>query len=291
MFRSIVATALLTSAALVAAPALAAPTQDIAYVKIAGNGSELYVVNSNGSGLTKVYSNKKGYISTVDISPAGSELVFVERVSGSPSVLKRQRLKDSGAADGTPVAVPNVCGADYADYNPADPGLLLIAGACSGHLYIATIRTDGSGYSELQTGNANLYVSQPRWLNDGASYVYVKSDQANVQQLCRNGCDPNAGELLWSGTQILWPDVARTSDNVIFTDNFANIKLVDASGNELPPPFASGRDAHYSSDDGAIVYRSPHQASGDYVLIFDLATNTPRRLTTKGDFGAVDWRP
>jgi Tol biopolymer transport system component len=291
MFRSIVSTALLTSAALVAAPALAAPTQDIAYAKVAGNGSELYVVNSNGSGLTKVYSNKKGYVGYVEISPAGNELVFIERVSGSPSVLKRQRLKDSGTADGAAVTVPNLCGPDYADYNPADPGLLLVAGACSGHLYIATVRTDGSGYSELQTGNSNLYISQPRWLNDGASYVYVKSTQPNVQLLCRNGCDPNSGEVLWSGTQILWPDVARTSDTVIFTDNVGNIKVVDSSGNELSPPFASGRDAHFASDDSAIVYRSPHQASGDYVLIYDLATNRSTRLSAKGDWAAVDWRP
>jgi hypothetical protein len=293
MIRPVIATGALAVAALFVTPAFAAASQDIAYVKIAGTGSELYVVNANGSGLTRVYSNKKGYVSQLDMSPAGNELAFVERVSGSPSVLKRQRLKDSGAADGAPVAVPNLCGPDYVDYNPADPGLLLVSGACSGHLYIATIRTDGSGYSELQTGNANLYVSEARWLNDGASYVYVRSVVAGTQQLCRNACDESAGDLLWSDTQIVWNDVARTSDTVIYTDNVGNMKLIDVAtrSDVTPTPFLSGTSGHYSPSDDYIVYRSPHKAGGDYVLIYDVATGLSSRLSGKGSWGSVDWRP
>ena len=99
MLRPAVGTAALAFAALFATPAFAAPSQDIAYVKVAGTANELYVVNHNGAGLTKVYATaKKHGITALDFSPAGNELAFVERVSGSPSVLKRQRLKDSGAA-------------------------------------------------------------------------------------------------------------------------------------------------------------------------------------------------
>src|SRR4029079_16845802 len=112
-------------------------------------------------------------------------------------------------------------------------------------IYVGRVGVDGTGFATLQQGNANLYVSEGRWLRDGVSYIYVKSVQPNVQMLCRDGCDPNAGQLLWSGTQIVWNDVARTTDSVIFTDNVGNMRLVDQSGTEVTPPVASGRDAHF----------------------------------------------
>ena len=291
MIRPVLGTAALASSALFAAAALAAPTQDIAYVKVAGSVNELYVANHDGTGLTKVYATaKKHGITALDFSPAGDELAFVERASGSPAVLKRLRLKDSGAADGAPVAVPNLCGTvDYVDYNPTDPSVLMISGFCNQQIYVGRVGVDGTGFATLQQGNANLYVSEGRWLRDGVSYIYVKSVQPNVQMLCRDGCDPNAGQLLWSGTQIVWNDVARTTDSVIFTDNVGNMRLVDQSGTEVTPPVASGRDAHFSPGDDAIIYRTPHQASGDYVLIYDF--NVSRRVTGKGEWGPVDWRP
>jgi len=294
MLRQAVGPAVLAFTASFAAPALAAPSQEIAYVKVAGSVNELYVVNRNGSGLTKVYATaRKHGITSLDFSPAGNELVFVERVSGSPSVLKRQRLKDSGAADGAPVTVPNVCAPDYSDYNPADPTLLLVSGMCNGQMYIATVRTDGSAFSMLQQGNANLYVNEPRWLNDGLSYVYVRSVVPGTQELCRNACDESAGDRLGSDSQIVWNDVARTSDIVVYTDNVGEMKLIDvASRSDITPtPFLSGRDGHFSPTDDSILYRSPHQASGDYVLIYDVSTGLSSRVTGKGDWGPVDWRP
>lgn len=294
MLRPAVGTAALAFAALFATPAFAAPSQDIAYVKVAGTANELYVVNHNGAGLTKVYATaKKHGITALDFSPAGNELAFVERVSGSPSVLKRQRLKDSGAADGAPVTVPNVCAPDYSDYNPTDPTLLLVSGMCNGQMYIATVRTDGSAFSLLQQGNANLYVNEPRWLDDGASYVYVRSVVPGTQELCRNACDASAGDLLGSDSQIVWNDVARTSNIVVYTDNVGKMKLIDVAARSdiTPTPFLSGRDGHFSPTDNAILYRSPHEASGDYVLIYDVSTGLSSRVTGKGDWGPVDWRP
>jgi hypothetical protein len=294
MIRPLVATSALALIAAFETPTLAAPSQDIAYVKVAGTANELYVANHDGTGLMKVYATaKKHGITALDFSPAGNELVFVERVSGSPSVLKRLRLKDTGAADGAPVTVPNVCAPNHSDYNPADPTLLLVSGVCNGQLYIATVRTDGSAFSMLQQGNANLYIDEPRWLHDGASYIYVRSIVPGTQELCRNACDESAGDLLGSDSQIVWNDVARTSDIVIYTDNVGKTKLIDVAARSdiTPTPFVSGRDGHYSPGDDAILYRSSHQASGDYVLIYDVSTGLSSRVTGKGDWGPVDWRP
>lgn len=298
--RTALAALLLATASAAGAQATGGPP--IAYVK-AGGQQEIYLVNPGGSGLTKLYTapRKTGFAS-IDLRPGGGEIAFVEMASGKPRVLKVQKFDSSGVKQGQAQIVPNLCAPDYVDYNPVNPSgteapLLIVSEICNGIKSIISIRTDGSDRQVLQQGpEATTYVSQARWLRDGVSYVYVRADDSNradpQQQLCRNACDAGSGELLWTGRQIVWLDVGRSDNRILFNPGTNEMKMIDGdTGNDLTPtPFISGTGGHFSPAGDAILYRSPHLASGDYLHIYDLASGLAPRLTGKGEYGPTDWR-
>lgn len=283
---------LLTASVAAAAQAQGTGGPPIAYVKVAGNAYEIYLVNQDGSGLRKVYSVKGKSIGSLDMKPGGNQLAFVQRSSGSLPVLLILNYTDETVSK--PVSVPGICGPDYVDYNPvaSDPPKLLVSGSCgAGNGYIASVHTDGSGYTVLQTGSADLYASQARWLSDGLGYVWVRSVVGGSQQLCRNACNPANGELLWSGYQVAWMDVGRTDNTILFNSGSYFVhKLNGDTGVMIQENYIRGDNAHFSPTHRYVLYRSPHSASGDYLHILDNNTNLAPRLTGKGTYGPADWR-
>ena len=52
---------------------------EIAYVKAAGSSPELYLVNADGTSLTKLYTApRKTNLSSPDLKPGGNEVAFME---------------------------------------------------------------------------------------------------------------------------------------------------------------------------------------------------------------------
>lgn len=270
----------------------------IAYVKVGGTSQEIYLVNANGSGSTRLYAApRKTGLASIDMRPGGNEIAFVETASGTPRVLKVLKFNNAGVKLGDPVSVPNLCAPDYVDYNPvaSEPPTVIISEVCNGIKSIISIRTDGSGRTVLQQGpEANVYVAQPRWLKDGISYVYVRALDNNPtqQQLCRNACDAGSGELLWTGPQVIWMDVGRNDNRILFNPGTNQMKMIDGdTGSDLTPSlFISGTGGHFSPDGRYVLYKTPHSASGDYLHIYDTTTGLATRLTGKGEYGPSDWR-
>jgi len=269
----------------------------IAYVK-AGGSQEIYLVNVNGSGATRLYTApRKTGIASLDLRPGGNEIAFVETASGKPRVLKVLKFSNAGVKLGEPVTVPNLCAPDYVDYNPvaSEPPTVLISEVCNGIKSIISIRTDGSGRTVLQQGpEANFYVGQPRWLKDGVSYVYVQALDSNPtqQRLCRNACDAGAGELLWTGQQVIWLDVGHNDNRILFNPGNSEMKMIngDTGADLTPSPFISGTGGHFSPDGRYVLFETPHMASGDYLHIYDTATGLASRISSKGEYGPTDWR-
>ena len=300
MVRSLKIAFFLASSIMVSAQADAGGPS-IAYVKAGGTAQEIFLVNPDGTGTVRLYAApRKTGIASLDLRPGGNEIAFVESASGKPRVAKILKFSDSGANVGLPVTVPNLCAPDYVDYNPVNPTppqapLLIVSEVCNGIKSIISIRTDGTDRQVLQQGpSANFYVGQPRWLNDGSSYVYVRALDSNPtqQQLCRDSCDAALGQLLWAGQQVLWLDVARTSNTAIFMTGADIMKLVnaDTATDVTPSPFIKGRNGHLSPADTYVLYESPHLASGDFMQIYNMATGQAPRLTGKGEYGPADWR-
>lgn len=261
----------------------------IAYVKIGGSSQEIYLVNPDGSGLRKIYGTaSKRTIGSLDLKPGGSEIAFTEFGNGSPRVIKIISLNGSAPA-GSPRVLVGPCAPDTVDYHPAEP-VLILSDNCNRNPRIATIRTDGTGYTVLQSTGA--YLNKARWLMDGTSYVYVRAPvDGGSLQICRNDCDPNAGELLGSVSGLWSMDSGRTANVLLHDPGGPYISKVNAdTGAVLSSNFINGTDGHFSPDDREILYETPHQARGDYLQIYDSVTGLQRRLTAKGEYGPKDWR-
>jgi Tol biopolymer transport system component len=287
--RSALAVVALGTLAVAAAYAQTGGGPPIAYVKIAGNSAEIYLVNPDGTGLKKVYGTaSKRTIGSVDLKPGGAEIAFTEFGVGSPRVVKILSLNGSTPA-GQARTLIGPCGVDTVDYHPTDP-VLIISDICNASPRIATIRTDGSGYSVLQSTGA--YLNKARWLKDGISYVYVRAPiDGGPLQLCKNSCDAGNGELLQTVGGMWSMDVGRTANILLHDSGGPYISKVDAdAGAVISTNFINGTDGHFSADDRYILYETPHEARGDYLHIYDNTTGLTRRLTTKGDYGPKDWR-
>ena len=165
----------------------------IAYAKVAGSGQEIYLVNPDGSGLKKIYATPaKRSVAWLDLKPGGGEVAWVEAGSGSPRQIKILSLDGAGNPVGSPRALVGPCAPDTVDYHPTGP-LLIISDICSQNPRIASVGTDGTGYSILVSGSA--YLNKARWLRDGVSYVYVRAPvDGGPLQICRNSCDPGQNE-------------------------------------------------------------------------------------------------
>ena len=286
MFRPLMISLLLVSAATAAEAQSSGPP--IAYVKVGGSSQEIYLVNPDGSGLTRLHTTgRKVSIVSLDLRPSGGEIAFIEAGVGIPRVIKILSFGGAGAS-GPTRTLTGPCAPDTVDYHPVEPRLI-ISDICNQSPRIATIGTDGASYSVLVEGAA--YVNKARWLRDGISYVYVRAPvDGGPLQLCRNSCNPDSNDLLWTGSNLTWMDVGRTSNALLFDSGGSFIHKLDADTGALQSNLINGTDGHFSPDDNRVLYETPHSARGDYLHIRN-ADGTYTRLSGKGEYGAKDWRP
>lgn len=267
--------------------ALAAGGPPIAYVK----GSGIYLTNQDGTGTVRLHAvSGKRTIGALDLKPSGNEIAFFEIGTGVTRVIKILSFSDSGTADPAgPRTLSGTCAPDSLDYHPTE-AKLIISETCNGTTSLATIGTDGSGYTPLIQGSATLVVGKPRWLNNGLSYVYYRSVAPGLRYLCRSD-DENCSSPILSGVAVVWMDVARTSNDILFTSSGSSyVSKVNADTGEVTSNIITGTDGHFSPTDRYVLFESPHLASGDYLHVKDLQTLQQPRITGKGDYGAKDWR-
>lgn len=270
-----------------AAIAQTAGGQTIAYMKVEGSGAAIYVTDDLGSTHVKIYATPaKRTIGHLDLKPGGGEIAFTEFGKGTPRIVRLLSFNATGPIGNAWTLTGIPCGVDTVDYHPTAPALL-ISEACGGTFNISSINTDGSGRQPLVT--SSNYLNKGRWLKDGVSFVYVRGVPNVGLQLCRNGCDPSNSDVLWTGGQLMWMDVARQSNSILFDSGGIYTNRLDADTGSLQTNFIVGTDGHFSPSDEDVLYETPHEARGDYLMI-RRGNGSTFRLTTKGDYGSRDWR-
>ena len=279
MFKSIAALVALFAGT----SAIAQIGPEIAYAKESGSGFDIYLVNSNGSGLVQLYRGaaKKG-ISHLDIKPGGGEIAFMEG-----TVLKTLRYDNNGVALGPPTIIESTCMAGTMDYSP-DGTSLLYAASCAGSGQIK--RFPGSSTPLVVTG----ILSSVRWTRDGSSFIYNTSTASapGVHFYHKRTLTGSTDVILFQTNYGGWIDVGRVGDTILHTNGQSYTSEYSTIDGSLigQANFITGTDGHYSPTDDRILYRSPHVASGVYLMIRQ-NSGAVSRLTGKGGYSGKDWRP
>ena len=286
MTRSLLIALLLTTTG-VAAQAAGGPA--IAYIKSGGTAQEIYLVDPDRTGLTKVYTApRKTSLSWLDLKPGGNELAFTEKFS-----IKVQKFHDSGQPNGAATPITTSCTAWHPDYHPSGDGRLIYIVACSGDFGVWQY-TPGVGAAELF---GTISTQRVRWNRAGTHVYYDEETSFNsgVLRLKRRNMSTGTVEDLGPLGALDSFDVTRTGDRLIHGSPLAP-KIFDsatmADTNQSVELCIDGDDAHASPDDSQYLYETPDNAGGTYVMIHsNSCSGSPVALTGKGAWHKKDWRP
>ncbi|MGI8611807.1 MAG: hypothetical protein ACR2KH_06000 [Sphingomicrobium sp.] len=286
MYRALIPSALL--AAGMATPAAAQVTPGgprIAYVKPVNNGHEIYLVNTDGSGLARVYKGSpKVGIANIDLKPGGNEIAFSENW-----LIKVQKFYDHGAPNGAATPVTSSCTSFHPDYHPSGDGSFVFITACAGRFSIRQY-TPGSGAVSLFDVVSSNWV---RW-NSAGTHLYYDEElvfNSGVVHLKRRASGEAEAADLGPLSGLNSFDVTHAADQLVYGSPTAP-KLFDGTSSNTSQSTAfcrTGDGFHFSPDGARFIYQTPHMAKGDYIMIGSCSSVQP--LTVKGTWGKTDWRP
>lgn len=289
MLRSLILAALVSTVAAGAAQAAGGPP--IAYIK-AGSAQQIYLVNPDGTGLTRVYTApRKTGLGSPDLKPGGGELAFVEQLG-----IKIQKLAESGQPDGAATPLPGApCNFTQSpDYHPSGDGRFVFIAACGfGNFQVMTYKSGDAAPTLLFTlGGANRI----RWSRSGDHLIYDEAESAtsSAMRLKRRNVATAAIEDFGALSALDTFDVARTGERLAFGSQQAPrlFDFASMSDTSQAAPLCPGDDIHFSPDDTQIVYETPHSARGTYIQIkASDCSGSASSLTGKGDWHDKDWRP
>lgn len=260
----------------------------IAYVK-AGNAPEIYLVNDDRTGLTRLYTApRKASLTWLDLKPVGNEIAFTENWN-----IKIQKFFDNGLPNGAATTVAAPCTAWHPDYHPSGDGRLVFIVACAGDFGVWQY-TPGSGAAELF---GTISTNRVRW-NRAGTHIYYDEETAfnsGLLRLKRRDMTSGTVEDLGPLTALDSFDVTRGGDRLIH-GSILSVKLFDAATmtdtSQSADLCVDGADLHASPDDGHYLYRSPQASGGTYVMFHsNTCSGSPVALTGKGSWNMKDWRP
>lgn len=263
----------------------------IAYVKSVSNGHEIYLVDADGSGLTRVYKGaSKVAIQWIDLKPGGNEIAFSENWR-----IKIQKFHANGQPNGaaTPLTTPSGCQAWHPDYHPSGDGSLVFIVACSGQFAIWSY-TPGSAPAPLFS---TISTNRVRWSQTGTHLYYDEESVFNSGDMRLRRRDMANGQAADFGplTDLSSFDVARTGDRLAFGSPLAP-KLIDFASDTSTTGTAAlcvtGSTFHFSPDDTQFIYQTPPAKGGTFIMVEGSNCVGGRNaLTGKGSWGQSDWRP
>ena len=287
MTRSLMIALLLTAGA---AQAQTAGGPAIAYVKSGGTAQEIYLVNPDRTGLTKVYTApRKTSLRWLDLKPGGNELAFTQNFT-----IKIQKFHDNGQPNGPAEAIYTACNSLHPDYHPNASGAFVFVVACSGDFGVWQY---GPGPGAAVKLFSTISTNRVRWNRLGTHLYYDEETSFNSGLLRlkrRNMSNGNVEDLGPLGALDSF-DVTRTGDRLIHGSQLS-VKMFDAATmtdtSQSVELCIDGDDVHASPADSQYLYQTPQNAGGTYIMVHsNNCGGAPVALTGKGAWNKKDWRP
>lgn len=214
------------------APDVAGPQEvsKIAFVTSRDGNEEIYVVNSDGSGLTKLTQNPDRDFAPA-WSPDGSKIAFrsdrgegfgnlyVMDADGSSQTRLVTNAGDDGSGDYTP------------HWSPGGSKILFYANREGADYGFYVVNADGSSLTNLTLESGLQSAYPPSWSADGSKILCESGDRTgqHIHVMNPDGTDPIE---LAEGMRPAWsPDGSKIVFGV-WTQSGADIYLMNADGSE-----------------------------------------------------------
>jgi Tol biopolymer transport system component len=242
-----------------------------------GNLSDLYLMNTDGTGQTRLTSDARLYAWSSDWSPDGQQIVFTQGDPDDPeSSLYIMNINGSELRQLT-----DMPGAEWLPSWSDDGKRIAFVSKTERDQQIFSINADGSDLRQLTETVAPTYG--PEWSPDGAQIVYnsnasgsdhlytMNADGSDQAQITARGIDN--WDAAWSpdGTWIAFHSSRDGNEDIylIRPDGSAERRLTEAAAREFTPAWSpDGRQiAFVSEQDGQFdVYTMNADGSNIYNL-------------------------
>ncbi len=289
--------ALLMSAGASADAAFPGGNGKIAFVRYLEGGSHIFVMNADGSGVTRL-TESPGYDFAPAWSPDGAKIAFtrVDAVS-SPGV---QGQYDIAVINADGSGLTKLTDDEGIDQQPAwspDGRQIAFSSYREGveNFEIFVMASDGSGLRQL-TNAGDGYVSQaPSWSPDGRTIVFERGGQTIPSDICVMRADGSGQTNLTATPDFeMAPDWSPDASRIVFTwqrDIGATIYSMDSTGGgvrQLIQP-AGGEGYPAWSPDGTKIAFVARGSGGAAIWVMN-RDGTGRTMLVDGDESPV-WQP
>lgn len=290
MFRPLMIAVLLATSA----PALARTGPEIAY----STGSEVYLVNPEGTGKVRIYRGKgNAFISSVSLRHDGGAVAFVENW-----VLKFMNYAANGAQMGTVFAVPGCYRQADVQYHPGGNSVIYqeLCGATRlvKQIAIPTAANPNPAPS-LLFENADL-IDLGGWDGSGQSFVYSIANATGweLRRHFLSGEDVLVVSKSAPGSQLRYPGLSHDGTKTLASDwndstagpagtGYSSI-YDTASGAVVPPAnLIAGQRADYAPDDVRILYTA--KDGRQRALRYRDSTGLARQIVSGTALTDADW--
>jgi Tol biopolymer transport system component len=265
---------------------VANPTAEMAFSSTRDGNSELYVMNADGSGQTRLTDNADPD-GTPNWSPDGTKLAFVSQRDGNDEIY----VMSANGSDRTNLS--NNPGFDgYPTWSPDGTKLAFVSNRGGGDVYV--MNADGTGVTNLtNTGG----VDDPAWSPDGtrltfrsfrhgAPEIYVMdADGSDQIRLTNNPATDTDTDWSPDGTKIAFSSTR---------DGNHEIYVMNANGSDptrLTNDPAVDRDPAWSPDGAKLAWMAERDGNREIYVMNADGTGPVNITNNLGDDLEPDWRP
>ena len=246
--------------------------------------SEIYIMNGDGSGETKLTNNTFQDLAP-DLSPDGSQIVFISNRDGNSDIYKINR-------DGSNIIrLANTAAEDAYPYFSPDGLKIIYCSKQGGNWEVYLMNSDGTDQTRITNNSVN-----DEWAHlspDMNTIVYSVGDFPDYNIYTMNIDGSNQTELLSSPNLLAIPKWSRTGDEIAYNNATfnqgvfkGNVFIMNADGTDSRKVTTNDDSyvneyPYWSPDNQKIVFQS--NESGNFQIYTIHADGSNRtRLTSHG---------